>query len=224
MALDRFNEKFLALSIRERLLVVSAVLVALFLLLFQLLVAPVLEQKNKLQASTDNQAMMIAELSTKKAELTAVLADDPNIRLKNQNEVLRANAAELNLSLRNKVETLLSPKQTQDLVKELLADYKGLELVSAMSLGVDVLDFETGNNEAVNETATAADDTTEIYEHGFEMTFRGSYFEAMQYIARLEEMSGFYWKQMHYTVIDYPEAEIFLSISTLSVEEAWIGG
>jgi hypothetical protein len=122
------------------------------------------------------------------------------------------------------VETLLSPKQTQNLLIVLLADYKGLELVSAMSLGVDVLDFETGNDEPVNETAAAADDTTEIYEHGFEMTFRGSYFEAMQYIARLEEMSGFYWKQMHYTVIDYPEAEIFLSISTLSVEEAWIGG
>jgi len=224
MTFDRLNEKFLAFSIRERLLIVSAVLVALFLLLFQLSVAPVLEKKNKLQAATDNQAMMIAELSTKKAELAAVLADDPNIRLKNQNQVLRANAAELNLSLRNKVETLLSPKQTQNLLKELLADYKGLQLFSAMSLGVDALDFETGNNEPVNETATAADDTTEIYEHGFEMTFRGSYFEAMQYIARLEEMSGFYWKQMHYTVIDYPEAEIFLSISTLSVEEAWIGG
>jgi len=224
MTFDRLNEKFLAFSIRERVLIVSAVLVALFLLLFQLSVAPVLEKKNKLQAATDNQAMMIAELSTKKAELTAVLADDPNNRLKNQNQVLRANAAELNLSLRNKVETLLSPKQTQNLLKELLADYKGLQLVSAMSLGVDALDFETGNNEPVNETATAADDTTEIYEHGFEMTFRGSYFEAMQYIARLEEMSGFYWKQMHYTVIDYPEAEIFLSISTLSVEEAWIGG
>jgi MSHA biogenesis protein MshJ len=224
MTFDRLNEKFLAFSIRERLLIVSAVLVALFLLLFQLSVAPVLEKKNKLQAATDNQAMMIAELSTKKAELTAVLADDPNNRLKNQNQVLRANAAELNLSLRNKVETLLSPKQTQNLLIVLLADYKGLELVSAMSLGVDVLDFETGNDEPVNETAAAADDTTEIYEHGFEMTFRGSYFEAMQYIARLEEMSGFYWKQMHYTVIDYPEAEIFLSISTLSVEEAWIGG
>ncbi len=224
MTFDRLNEKFLAFSIRERLLIVSAVLVALFLLLFQLSVAPVLEKKNKLQAATDNQAMMIAELSTKKAELAAVLADDPNIRLKNQNQVLRANAAELNLSLRNKVETLLSPKQTQNLLKELLADYKGLELVSAMSLGVDVLDFETGNDEPVNETAVAADDTTEIYEHGFEMTFRGSYFEAMQYIARLEEMNGFYWKQMHYTVIDYPEAEIFLSISTLSIEEAWIGG
>lgn len=135
MTFDRLNEKFLAFSIRERLLIVSAVLVALFLLLFQLSVAPVLEKKNKLQAATDNQAMMIAELSTKKAELTAVLADDPNNRLKNQNQVLRANAAELNLSLRNKVETLLSPKQTQNLLIVLLADYKGLELVSAMSLG-----------------------------------------------------------------------------------------
>ena len=219
MDFAKVNESYSALSVRERAMVFAAVLVGLLLLGLQLFVTPLFDEDKKVKQQLLDQKLILGDLAAQYQNLSTVLADDPNDKLREKQRELEQGLSDLENKLKQKIATLLSPKQTQELLRHILTDYKGLTLVEAKNLPAKEIQIQAKESDA------AADDTqVKLYEHGFEMRLKGSYFETIKYLSRLEGLSGFYWRSLSYEVTEYPSAEIVLGISTLSIDEAWIGG
>jgi MSHA biogenesis protein MshJ len=215
----QLNEKFSALSFRERALVFGGILTGLLFLLVQLFILPVIEKQAALKDQSSLLEQSLKALKSQYSALQVTLKNDPNEALLVEQALLQQSLLDLETVLQDQVATLLSPRQTQDLLRSLLSDYRGLKLVEARNLEPREIVIET------KDSSSPADDiNVKVFEHGFEMKLTGSYFETMKYIARLEELSGFYWSNVRYEVLEYPKAEILIGIRTLSVDEAWIGG
>jgi MSHA biogenesis protein MshJ len=215
----QLNEKFSELSFRERALVFGGIFSAVLFVLLQFLVFPVLEKQSALEKQLAQQKSAFVQLTHQYKALQLTIENDPNDALRDEQKALRKNLLDIEMILQDKVSALLSPRQTQDLLRSLLADYKGLTLIEARNLEPKEVVIET------KDSLSAADDIhVSVFEHGFEMTLTGSYFETMKYISRLEELNGFYWSNVRYEVLEYPSAEIVIGISTFSINEAWIGG
>ncbi|MDP6415432.1 MAG: MSHA biogenesis protein MshJ, partial [Gammaproteobacteria bacterium] len=67
-------------------------------------------------------------------------------------------------------------------------------------------------------------DTATFYKHGFEIEFEGTYFACLEYLRAVESLPWrFYWQVLELTVDEYPSNRIRLEVSTLSLDEEWIG-
>lgn len=219
MNLTQITEGFANLSVRERALVLGAACVATLFLGLQLFVVPLIEEKKSIRDQRAQNTQSVAELSAEIQVLRTRLANNPNDKLRDDIQALEKRNQDLRDNLTERVAALLSPRQTQQLLRDVLAEYKGLSLVSARNMPPSVIEVGT------NDPDEAADEkTARVYEHGFEITLTGSYFETRDYLKRLEALDGFFWQRLEYEVVEYPEAKVVLGISTLSVDEAWIGG
>lgn len=215
----QLGERFSVLSLRERAFVFAAILVLVLLVSVQFFVLPGLDKQVLIDGRLMQQNLSLTQLKKQNSELRAALLNDPNTQLLNEQAVLLQELSNLEEVFQNKVAALLSPRQTQQLLRDLLSDYHGLRLQGARNIAPREIDI------GAKDSASAADDIdVKVFLHGFEMTFTGSYFETMKYIERLEELSGFYWTGLRYEVLEYPKAEVVIGISTLSIKEAWIGG
>lgn len=76
------------------------------------------------------------------------------------------------------------------------------------------------------EELSASDDTrnTIFYKHGLEIEFTGSYLACLEYLQELEALPWrIYWQILELEVLKYPRNRIRLEVTTLSLDEEWIG-
>jgi MSHA biogenesis protein MshJ len=63
----------------------------------------------------------------------------------------------------------------------------------------------------------------DLYRHGVEIRLEGSYGQLQAYLAQLEKLpQRLLWGQLNYRVIDYPRAEMTLTVYTLSPDKTWL--
>jgi MSHA biogenesis protein MshJ len=63
----------------------------------------------------------------------------------------------------------------------------------------------------------------QIFKHGVQMTVRGNYADLMQYLTALEKMpTQMFWGMAKLSVIQYPNAELTLTLYTLSLDKTWL--
>ena len=63
----------------------------------------------------------------------------------------------------------------------------------------------------------------DLYRHGVEIRLEGSYDDLQVYMAQLEKLpQRLLWGELVYRVIDYPRAEIRLTLYSLSPDKAWL--
>jgi MSHA biogenesis protein MshJ len=112
---------------------------------------------------------------------------------------------------------LVPPTKITELLRNLLLKTNGLKLISL-------------NNEPVKKIILNKDDanSTEpeslLFEHATIIKLTGNYQQLYQYLLSLEQSDwGLFWDKMHYTVTDYPQAEISLRVHTISTNKYWIG-
>ncbi|MDQ7072788.1 MAG: hypothetical protein Q9N32_03805 [Gammaproteobacteria bacterium] len=112
---------------------------------------------------------------------------------------------------------LVPPTKITELLRNLLLKTNGLKLISL-------------NNEPVKKVILSKNDinTSEpeslLYEHATIIKLTGNYQQLYQYLLSLEQSDwGLFWDKMHYTVTDYPQAEISLRVHTISTNKYWIG-
>ena len=63
----------------------------------------------------------------------------------------------------------------------------------------------------------------DLYRHGVEIRLEGSYGQLQAYLAQLEKLQQkLLWGKLEYRVIDYPKAELTLTVYTLSPDRTWL--
>lgn len=227
MNLDKWHqlrEKTADLSLRERSIIAGTAVVIVVFIWLQTAFTAYESQHKKNLSDKATLAQDASFQGNQLRELTALLEHDPNAALRKDQERLKNNLRELRLKIERRMSNLVAPEDMAGLMKQVLADYKGLRLLSAKNLPVEPLNITIDRDEANAKRASETAATQAIiFTHGFEMELKGSYFQAVEYLQQLEALSGFYWRVLHYEVDQYPNARIKIQLSTLSLEEDWIG-
>lgn len=111
---------------------------------------------------------------------------------------------------------VVSPDQMAAVLRDVLEAEPRLEFVALRNTGVEPVTIEGA--------AEAAADLPRVYRHRVELVVDGEYFALLEYLERLESLSWrFQWDALQVETLEYPTARVTLSLSTLSLAEAWIG-
>jgi MSHA biogenesis protein MshJ len=209
---DRYD----LLSLRERVLVLGAVLGLILLVWDGLLMGPLeRERKGRLQQVD----LLRAEVGGLEQSLEAIVAQgsaDPDRETREAIAKLKAENAELDARLAGATSGLIAPRQMAHVLEELLGRTSRLKLRALRTLPPESV------------TAPAADGSrggeASIYKHGLELELAGTYLDTLRFLQGLESLQyRFFWDRIEYSVEQFPQGRVKLTLYTLGLEEGWIG-
>lgn len=220
MSLQKLRDaiaSFDALSVRERVLILVTVVVAIALPMLMYAIEPAQKEQAKLGVLV---AKMKAENATQVLELATLKAQnqkDPNALLQEQITQLQQQIAALNARLQSRAERLITPQQMLGMLEQVLNSQRQLQLIS-LAKGEPVRFQPPGQPQP---TPTQGEG---IYRHDLELVVEGGFFEVLAYLQALEQLpKSFFWDGLDYQVETYPRARVTLRVHTLSTAEGWLG-
>jgi len=214
--IKRLAERIDALTLRERVLVFIALLVALHQVWDYFFWSPMVERQDALQSQEQelNKEMLQMQIDLKL--LAAEASADPDKQIKQDIEALEKQLTTLNGNIRQESSGMVSPEQMALLLEEMLLSQKTLEL----------LHLETHDSVALIKPKEDQLPSVkyQIYRHDFSIEFSGSYLATLKYLETLEQLgTRFFWDAIEFGVEDFPENKVRLKLYTLSLSDAWIG-
>lgn len=223
--LQTLSSYLIALSLRERILVLFVALAVIYAAWDGVLFSKqdqryqqLVNQQQELLQQQQERALEIAETTAKLA------ANKQTIKQKKQaiaqaQEILNKTSDQLG-SVLNK---LVPPTKITELLRSLLLKTHGLKLLELSNEAVEDITLSDDDE----NTAKKQDDNvgkTLLYKHSTTLKLTGSYQQLYHYLSSLEQSKWeLYWDQLHYKVIEYPQAEIIIRVHTISTNEHWIG-
>jgi MSHA biogenesis protein MshJ len=227
--LESLFARFDRLTIRERLLVCAALLVATvmtWMIAIQDPLAAKLRSVNSEVASL--QGALNSDASISGAE------SDPAVAARRKAKELQARLDELNKELASKTGGLIAPERMVQVIHDVLSHQHGLTLVSLHNKPVMSLTSETPapavapteGEQAETEASTtpAAPVDAGPYVHPIEIVIEGSYLDVLSYLRSLEALPWhFYWKVLELNSRTYPLNRVRIELSTLSMDKQWLG-
>lgn len=206
----RLQQAFMARPRRERWLLVAAVwalLAWLGLLLFEQTLQAggrgLQAEQQRLQRELGEQGELSDQLNRRIQELNANDA-------RQQIERLNRQLSRLNENVEQRMRTLVGPEQMAALLLSVLEQGEGLTLMGLVNQPPQPVD--TG------EGAT-------LYRHGLSLQLRGSYLDLLDYVQRLERLSGrIFWQSLSFELDRHPDGDIRLDFFTISQHRELLRG
>jgi MSHA biogenesis protein MshJ len=210
---QRMAEKLDALTLRERMLV----LVALVAVIGGGWMYVVLEPWQAEQVALAKEiAAVEQQIAASKEQAQAVLARaqrDPNEVLRAREAQLQGEIERLDRELQARAGDFVAPADMAQALRDLLAVQGGLRLVRLQTVAPVPLQAEGPGTM-----------TVPVYRHGLELEFVGDYVSTLAFLEAVERLPWrFFWDELDYQVERHPTARVRLRIHTLSGQEAWIG-
>jgi MSHA biogenesis protein MshJ len=215
----KLSIKFLALSLREQVLILFCGLAVVMLMMYTFLLEPMFNHSEKLQQNSMSDTTEITILIGQVAELTEKLQDDVNGPVRERIALLERQIQNISNQVKAQTDSLVPANKMADMLEGVLAGSKGLKLIELQSIAP--LPILLNQPEEVEE---GEEPVAGLYRHGVTLVFEGNYFDIQRYLEKLESLPWqFYWKKFDYRVGDYPTASVELEIYTLSTNKAFIG-
>ena len=216
---NRLNQRYAALSRRERALVALAVVLAPLLIGFTLFVDPQRARLKAMENTLATDGATLIRLQAEASNLQQQLAIDPDAGRKADLAALQAERDRLDEQLRQFSSVLVRPEDMNGLLERLLTRHAGLRLLSLKTLAPrSVLPAAEGK-----EGGQPAERCFDLYRHGVEIRLEGNYGQLQAYLAQLEQLQQkLLWGKLDYRVVDYPRAELTLVVYTLSPDRTWL--
>jgi MSHA biogenesis protein MshJ len=213
--LHGFAERLDALSLRERGLIFMGGVALIGVAAQTLFMGPI-----AVRAKNADGRLESARRSMTAIEQAGTLAGaDPIFLAAARNASLTGRLEALDAQLRAAAQGYVAPDKVVDMLREILADQKGLQLVSLSSLPVESLSRQP--RDALD--AGLAGDDTGPFLHPVEMVVEGSYLSVVQYLRALEAMPWrVHWQQLELTAGDYPVNRVRIVIGALSLSSEWM--
>ncbi|QLE87091.1 MSHA biogenesis protein MshJ [Shewanella sp. Scap07] len=206
-----WGEKFDVLTQRERGMIAAAALIVIGMLCYLPLESKLLERQ-KLQRSISalqNENKVSAE---QVALYQQQLALDPNTDYRQRLQAIEEQTQALDEQLTFQMVDMVPADKMPVLLSELLGKVKGVKLQEFASIAPVPL-LEVGEQ----------DKKLNLYSHGIRLVLQGDYFATLKFIEAVEAMPNkLYWKQLDYTVADYPDSSVVLELYTLSINKDFI--
>ncbi len=217
--IDKVVTKVDDLSLRERALIFLAAAALVVTLINALFVDPLLQRQKGLSAQVVQQQ---EKLKAVQAQLTALLEAkqaDAHSPQRERIRQLQQQIAEGDAYLKDRRDKLVPPEKMAALLEQVFNRNGRLQLVSMTTLPVAL--FMEPSPEAASIQAAGSE--SKMYKHGVQITVRGSYADLLQYLTALEKLpSRMFWGEAKLNVVQYPTAELTLTLYTLSLDKTWL--
>ncbi len=209
--LNNLQEKFEALTKREKIIVVFAVLAGIWVGWDNFFYQSIQKQQQGLQQKRISLKQQTADQQLTIMKLENSPHTDPNLANRNKLAELKAEYNQLQeLMMHDK--SLVPPQLMAAALNDILNRNNQLTLIKLDTLPVAAL------------SESKEPQPNPIYKHGLAITFSGSYLDTLNYLKALESLPWhFVWESIDYKVIDYPTAETTIKVYTLSFKESWLG-
>jgi MSHA biogenesis protein MshJ len=217
--IDQFVAKVDGMTLRERAMIFAAAAFAVVSLINTFFLDPLLAKQKSLSSQVTQQQERMKETQ---AQLTALLQAkqaDEHAPQRERIRQLREQIAEGDAYLKATQDKLVPPERMAALLEQVLAKNASLQLVALDTLPVTLF-IEPSTADVANKVVVQE---KQIFKHGVKMTVRGNYADLMQYLAALEKMpTQMFWGMAKLSVVQYPNAELTLTLYTLSLDKTWL--
>jgi len=209
--LTNLQGKFEALTNREKIILVFAVLAGIWFGWDYLFYQPNQKKHQALQQKLTSLKQQATDQQLALIKLENSRNIDPNLNNRNKLTALKAEHSRLQeLMMHDK--SLVPPQLMAIALSDILNRNNQLSLIKLDTLPATAL------------TESKQSQPNTIYKHGLSITFSGSYLDTLNYLKALESLPWhFIWESIDYQVIDYPTAETTIRVYTLSFKESWLG-
>ncbi|MYM90726.1 hypothetical protein GTP91_26570, partial [Rugamonas sp. FT82W] len=130
----RFDTWLMALSQRERLMVVGATAAMLVYLTYMLVLDPAYTRERTLRAAMVEQRMLISGIDSELIQLDVASRRDPDREVRERLRVLQQDSADLRAKLRDAQKGLVAPERMGVLLRQMVQGHGKLRLVSLKTL------------------------------------------------------------------------------------------
>ena len=210
----RLEHRFLALSLRERLLVIVMTLAVVAAATNFLFFLPLQEQlKTERQQQQEHQRRR-EQLENELAQLQAWQASQEDgsglVAIEQQ-------LASINQQIQQLSQRMVPPQEMSALLQQLLAREQGMQVIALEKLPLQ--------QPSLPEASATVSSEVPLYRHRLRLSLRGNYFDSLRYLQAMEALPWtVYWDSLEYRVETYPQAILTVEIATLGQEQGWLGG
>ena len=208
-------QRFDALALRERGLLFGASVILICLAWQSWWMGPLTARGLRAQQriTTVNQHLSALD------QVGANYSDDPLIVAAKRNLSLKKRQASIDSELRGAAQGYVTPERMTELLREILANQRGLRLISLANLPVESLSQAAA---AGTDAVITAKDPGPFL-HPVEMVVEGDYASIVSYLRALEGLSWrIHWQQLELVTGDYPNNRVRILIGALSLSPDWI--
>ena len=206
-----------ALSLRERIFVLAAILIVSGAAWEGLLNGPLEARteaaRDSIIATADRLAQLDEAIAIAAAGLDGGIGNRVEM-LQSLREAVTAREEELRVFTSD----LVDPAQMRLVVEDLIKRQSSLELVRTHNVPaaplLEVPESENGR----------ASDETNLYLHGLIIELEGSYLDLLAYLESIEQLPWrIFFARLDLESLEHPRLKITLELNTLSLEEEWLG-
>jgi MSHA biogenesis protein MshJ len=209
--LNKLQERFQSLTLRERVIVIAALLAGLWSAWDGFFYHPLSLKQNTIKQQLVNINNQIASQQIIAMQLENSGNTDPNVTNQHKLAELKAQYTHLQEQVMLGNKKFVPPSLMAKALNDMLKQNQQLTLIKLESLPTTTL---LSSKLQLHPT----------YKHGLEITFTGNYSDTINYLKALEELPwAIVWENIDYQVKDYPKAEITIRLVTLSFDEGWLG-
>ncbi len=217
--IDKIVSKVDGMSLRERALIFAAIAFLAVSLVNSLFLDPLLARQKRLSAQVVQQQEKMKEVQAQLNALLQAKQADAHSPQRERIRQLQKQLADGDAYLKDRRDKLVPPEKMAALLEQVLNRNGRLQLVSMNTLPVTL--FIEQSAEAAN--VQTAGQERQMYKHGVQITVRGSYADLMQYLTALEKLpTRMFWGMAKMNVVQYPTAELTLTLYTLSLDKTWL--
>jgi MSHA biogenesis protein MshJ len=205
--------KFNRLSLRERIIILAALLVVLVGCLNVLLISPVDARRKALMQEA---ASLGSQIALTDSGVEATISGDPTNGAAGQLQALQKKLQEIDSQLLAQSAGMVPPDHMAEAIQDVLRLQHGVTLVSLRNLPPTRLPAET--------PAESTGEDRRPYVHTIELVVEGRYLDVLEYVQTLEKLPWhFYWRHLEITATHYPTNRVRLELATLSPVGDWMG-
>lgn len=210
----RLEQRFQALSLRERVLVIVMTLAIVAALANVLFFMPLQEQLKAERQQQQEHQRRREQLENELSQLQAWQArqEDGSGLV-----VVEQQLASVNQQIQQLSQRMVPPQDMTALLQQLLAREQGMQVIA-----LEKLPLEQPN---LTEAEAPVSAEVPLYRHRLRLSLRGNYFDSLRYLQAMEALPWtVYWDSLEYRVETYPQAILTVEIATLGQEQGWLGG
>lgn len=223
-ALINYSSRFNAMTLRERGLIVIAVLTILILIWDRLLMHP-LELKKQLLSQELSEVQKNLEMVS--ASIEGRANSDPLSLAVTQRKSLERSLSAVDTQLQSTAAGLIAPQKMLSAMRDMLDRQQGVRLISMRNLPVvSLVPVEDTSHTIANgaQLITHPIAPSGPYLHPIEMVIDGSYLDVLRYLQNVEALPWkFYWQSLELETTEYPINRVRLRLNTLSMDKEWLG-
>jgi MSHA biogenesis protein MshJ len=217
------------MTLRERVLLFAAVLAIILFFVYIGAMEPLLNRQKELQAQIHQQDNQIAGIDMEITAKAQGFVSDPDAATRARVAAVRREIDTTSAGLMAMQKGLVAPERIAPLLEHLLRGNGKLKLLSLRTLPVSGLN-EVLTKPAAAEPKPAAGAAAAVpkprellYRHGVEMVLQGSYLDMISYMDALEKLPvQLFWGKAQLDAQQYPNAQLTLTLYTLSLDQKWM--